>query len=107
MPRVICRKYSTFYDAKNGVQFSPIVDVSKQCYVGLAVVEGDLVEIYEGRDGFDVVTDEEYLAIINPAPKAAAATASETATGTPAAADGGAAQQDDPLDPPSAKPAAS
>lgn len=63
MPKVICDKFSNYSDPKTKVHFTPLLDRRTGCFIGFAQVSRELAEGYAKRDGFQVISDTEYLAI--------------------------------------------
>lgn len=61
MPKVLAQNYSNFYDIRTNVQFQPVKDRRSECFVGVAVVDKATIEFYQEREGFRVLSDEEYL----------------------------------------------
>jgi len=64
MPKVLIKNHSTFYDTKRKVQFNPLLDRRSGCFVGVADVDTETAETYEGHPHFQVLTDEEYLEMV-------------------------------------------
>ncbi len=61
MAHVINRNYSKFYDVRTRVQFEPVLDGTMGAHVAHAQTGAD----FEGRVGFEVLSDGEYLALIS------------------------------------------
>lgn len=66
--RVITRNYSTFVDPVTNVQFQPVVvqdrtDSSYGCWIGQAQVTGEQADGFDGRRGFEVLTEAEFAAL--------------------------------------------
>ncbi len=61
MAHVINRNYSKFYDVRTRVQFEPVLDGAMGTHVAHAQTGAD----FEGRAGFEVLSDGEYLALIS------------------------------------------
>lgn len=78
--RVITRNFSTFYDMQTKVQFVSTLDRQSGTYVGVAETDEETAEKFEGRRGFKVLTDDEFLAMISKPVKPA-----EELTGDPLA----------------------
>jgi hypothetical protein len=62
--RVITRKFSNYYDIQTATQFSAVLDRQTDCYIGVADVSAKTAKAFSGRIGFDVVSDEAFLAMI-------------------------------------------
>lgn len=63
MPQVLCRKFSNYFDPKTKVHFTPLLDRSAGCFVGLAQVTPKQAELYAAREGFQILTSEEVVLI--------------------------------------------
>ena len=68
MPRVQSLQYDMFTDQRHNIRFTPHADVRRNCQVGIAEITDDQVELFEGRDGFKVLTDEEFAAMVGYTP---------------------------------------
>jgi len=64
MPKVLINNHSTFYDGRTKTQFDPVLNRISGCYVGIADVDAETADSYEGHSRFQVLTDEEYLAMV-------------------------------------------
>ena len=63
MPKVITRNYSTYYDITTSVQFQPALDYKTGCYIGVATVDKKTAASFASREGFEALTDAQYLEI--------------------------------------------
>jgi len=63
MKHVIIRSYSRYHDLRTGVEFAAAVDVAAGVLIGHAVVDDALAEEFEKRPSFQVLTDEQFLAL--------------------------------------------
>jgi len=57
--------FSSFYDVKNRVQFSPVLDKRSGCFVAVAEVSDETCEGYAQNPNFEVIDDAEFLAMIS------------------------------------------
>jgi len=63
MFRVLIQNYSRFFDPATKIEFAPVLDRPSGCYVGVATVDEDTAVHYDGRPGFQVLTDAEWEAV--------------------------------------------
>lgn len=63
---VIIRSYSRYHDHDTNTGFDPVLDVKTQRWVGAANVSADFAKKFEGRGAFEVLSNEDYLALITP-----------------------------------------
>ncbi len=71
MPKVICHHYSSYRDLLTKVQFDSVLDHRSGCYVGMAEVDDEAAAKFDGREGFEVLTDAEFAALSTAPPKPA------------------------------------
>ena len=60
--KVIARQYSKYYDLQTGVQFEEILDRLSGTYVGFADVSEQQASKFQGREHFELVSDEVFAA---------------------------------------------
>lgn len=71
MPKVICEKYSNYRDLLTKVQFNSVLDHRSGCFVGLAEVDDETAAKFDGREGFEVLSEAEFAALSTAPPKSA------------------------------------
>ena len=77
---VVVRAYSTFYDIRTRTQFEKTLDRLTGCYVAVADVSDADAEKFRERTGFEILTDEQFFAMIT---KPKPTEPKESATGDP------------------------
>ncbi len=63
MAKLLIDNHSTFYDIQTEVQFSPVLDRTTGCFVGVADVDPVTAAKYAGREHFRLLDDAEFLAM--------------------------------------------
>ena len=68
MPHVLLSTYSKYYDAATDTQFVPVLNRATGCYVAVADLDDETADRFAENPAFEILSDDEYLALSRPAP---------------------------------------